>query len=214
MTVTPSTSPDIASSGDPSSPFARVARARLREQFRSIDRVMIVIAAVLLPLGIVMIFLGWYGAARTPYLFEQVPYLLSGGLLGLGLALTGGFVLFGSWIAQAARDQRVRDLVLLEAVREVRDELARLPLTVPESVPAPPAQRARRKATATVAAKNGHGSGPSGLVATARGSMLHRPDCAIVSSREDVHLVDPADADGLQPCRLCAPLAAQERTRA
>lgn len=192
---------------------ARTARSRLRGQLGSADRAMVVVAAVLLPLGIVMIFLGWYGAARTPYLFEQVPYLLSGGLLGLGLCLTGGFVLFGSWIAQAARDQRVRDVALLEAVRELRDELARLPAAA-DSLTAPPAQRGRRTAAAAAAAAaNGHGSRPSGLVATARGSMVHRPDCAVVSSREDVRAVAPSETDGLSPCRLCDPLAVAEPAR-
>lgn len=196
---------------DDAGPFARVARRGVRERFSTADRLMAVGAAILLPLGLVMVFLGWYGAARTPYLFEQVPYLVSGGLLGLGLVITGGFVLFGSWIARTAREQRAMDLELLDAVRAVRDELARLPQLLPEAVPTAPVQRGRRKSPSPVGS---NGRGTSGLVATARGSMLHRPDCAMVHDRDDLHPVTAGDLDSLQPCRLCAPLAAGAPTSA
>lgn len=196
--------PTPTSAGDA---FGGVARTRLRERVSTADQLMTVAAAVLLPLGLVFVFLGWYGAARTPYLFEQVPYLVSGGLLGLGLVVTGGFVLFGSWIARAAREQAEREQTLIDAVREMRDELARLRLTPPETLAAPAAQRSRRKGTPAAAPTNG--SGARGLVATARGSMLHRPDCAIVTDRDDVHAVTDPDAEGLRPCRLCDPFAAE-----
>ena len=198
------------SPGESDSPFARVARRRLRDRVSTVDQAMTVVAAVLLPLGLVMVFLGWYGASRTPYLFEQVPYLVSGGLLGLGFVVTGGCVLFGSWVARTANEQRARDLELLEAVREVRDELARTPRLAPEPVPPPPTQRGRRKAESTLS----NGDGAHGLVATARGSMLHRPDCAIVTGRDDVHPVSADEAEQLQPCRLCDPLSAAVPTRA
>lgn len=190
----------------PADSFSAVARTRLRDRVSTTDQLMTVAAAVLLPLGLVFVFFGWYGAARTPYLFEQVPYLVSGGLIGLGLIATGGFVLFGSWIARTAREQALRDETLIEAVRDMRDELARLRLNPPGPSPAPPAQRGRRKATAPPAV---NGSSLHGLVATARGSMLHRSDCAIVTGRDDVHEVVDADAEGLRPCRLCEPLAAE-----
>ena len=183
--------------------FAGARRTRLRDRVSTADQLMTVIAAVLLPLGLVMVFLGWYGASHTPYLFEQVPYLVSGGLLGLGLVMVGGFVLFGSWIARTSREQGGRDDELLLAVHELRQELAQLRLSAAEAVPAQ--SRGRRKATSS----NGHAA--SGLVATARGSMLHRPECAIVTGRDDVHPVDVAEAAGLQPCRLCDPLGVLER---
>ena len=56
--------------------------------------------AILLPLGLVVIVLGWYGAANTPYQYDQLSYLVSGGLLGLGLTFTGGFLYFGAWLAR------------------------------------------------------------------------------------------------------------------
>jgi hypothetical protein len=201
------TQPTNAPSAEPGEAFADAARRpRLRDRVSTVDQVMTVVAAGLLPLGLVVVFFGWYGAARTPYLFEQLPYLASGGLIGLGLIVTGGFVLFGSWIARTAREQALRDQTLIAAVHELRDELTRMRLAAPEPQAAPPAQRGRRKAPAVVQT-NGAG-GSLALVATARGSMLHRPHCAIVTGRDDVHDVSDPDAEGLRPCRLCDPLGA------
>lgn len=67
---------------------------------------MLVVGGVLLCLGLAVIVLGWYGAAHTPYLFEQNSYLISGGLFGLGMVFTGGFVFFGAWLARMAAESR------------------------------------------------------------------------------------------------------------
>lgn len=193
------------------------AGRRLRARVATADQLMSLVAAVLLPLGLVLVFLGWYGAAHTPYLFEQVPYLLSGGLLGLGLVLTGGFVLFGSWIAQTSRKQRLFDLELLAAVQGIQAELARLTgptrsqEPAPEPLPSTPARRNRRPVAGSLTRAQ---ATSLGLVATARGSMLHRPDCAVVSDRQDLRDMSGADVQGLPPCRLCDPFGAAERTHA
>jgi hypothetical protein len=74
-------------------PQATVARFRstssgaapLRNNgYRVLQVVLFVSGAVLLPLGLVVIILGWYGAAHTAYQYDQLSYLVSGGLLGLG----------------------------------------------------------------------------------------------------------------------------------
>lgn len=158
----------------------------------SVEQVLAVVSAVLLPLGIVMILLGWYGAAHTPYLFEQLPYLISGGILGLGLAVVGGLVYFGSWLARSAAEQRGKSEEVAELLREIRDEM-RVSRT-PDATPT-----RRRSATAA------HAVGP--FVATARGGMLHHPDCAVVAGREDLRAIG-ASGDGLAPCSLCSPLDA------
>lgn len=161
-------------------PFADVSGGR---SARGIDGILAIVAAVLLPLGLVVIGLGWYGASHTPYLFEQVPYLISGGLIGLGLVLVGGLVYFGSWIARAAAQQQQTGQELAGLLREIRDEL-------------------RSRPTGEVRKPT---NGQPTFVATAKGSMLHRPDCSVVAGREDLHPVS-ADA-GLAPCGLCTPLA-------
>jgi len=56
----------------------------------------------LLVLGLLVIGSGWYGAAGTAKVHEQVPFLLSGGLLGLGLTVAGGVLYLGGWLARIA----------------------------------------------------------------------------------------------------------------
>ena len=163
--------------------LSRAGRGRL-------DSALGVVSAVLLPLGLLLILLGWYGAAHTPYLFEQVPYLISGGLVGLGLVTGAGLLYFGSWVARSSAAQQRAGEEMLDLLREIREELA--------DRPAP-------RAASAGAGASGNGYHPEGLVATARGSMLHRPDCAVVTGREDLRQVS-AD-DGLKPCALCQPLA-------
>ena len=62
--------------------------------------------SLLMPLGLIAIGLGWFGAAHTPYSFEQVAYVISGGILGLAMTTLGGFLFFGSWLARIAHQQR------------------------------------------------------------------------------------------------------------
>lgn len=158
----------------------------------SVERVLAIVSAVLLPLGILIIVLGWYGASHTPYLFEQVPYLISGGILGLGLAIVGGLVYFGSWVARGAAEQRSKSEEVVELLREIRDDLRSSAATA--AAPAP-----RRSAAA--------GNGKAPFVATAKGGMLHRPDCTVVSGRADLRPVG-STGDGMTPCALCDPLSA------
>src|SRR5260370_11862656 len=72
----------------------RAARLRTRSRTIPLDRWLLIVGGSLLPLGLLLIILGWMGAAHTVLLFEQVPYLLSGGLLGLGLVFAAGFIYF------------------------------------------------------------------------------------------------------------------------
>ncbi len=161
-----------------------------------VEQVLAVVSAVLLPLGLALILLGWYGAAHTPYLFEQVPYLISGGLLGMGLAIVGGLVYFASWVARGASQQRQQGEEVAALLKDIREELR-----------ARPADPTARGVARSVTSPNGHASD---LVATAKGGMLHRPDCAVVAGRTDLRHV--TDADGLAPCSLCAPLDADVLT--
>src|SRR5690242_5258054 len=72
----------------------------------TLQLVLFIAGAVMLPLGLVVIILGWYGASNTPYQYDQLSYLVSGGLFGLGLTFCGGFLYFGAWLARIAADQK------------------------------------------------------------------------------------------------------------
>jgi hypothetical protein len=161
---------------------AAVRTLRTRQSLASmpIDRWVLVAGAVMVPLGIAFILLAWYGAAHKPLIIQQFPYLLSGGLLGLGLMITGGLAYFGYWVTRLVQENRTNTQAIVEAIAGLQGSMGPV------------------EAAAT---------GPAGdgmFVATATGSMLHRPDCPVVVNREGVRRVK-ADAAGFEPCKICEP---------
>lgn len=148
----------------------------------TIARVMAILATLMLPGGVVTILLGWYGAAHTPFVFEQMPYLISGGLLGVGLLMAGGLLYVGSWLARLAEVQREEGEKTREMIRGIRQELEYLPGLVGGEAPA----------------------AQTSFVATRTGTMFHVPECSVVSGRSDLRNVT-GDEPGLTACKICAP---------
>jgi len=164
--------------------------------------VLFVAGAVLLPGGLVVIGLGWYGTAHTPYEYNQNAYLMSGGILGLGITLVGGFLYFGSWLARMAVDQKASQQQLTDALTKLADAVLASNAIVEVPVPAPTAKRAARTTAAPARAKDLGAT----LVVAGSGTTLHRADCDLIAGREDL-VAAPADTSSLTPCRLCHPQA-------
>lgn len=147
--------------------------------------------AILLPLGLVVIVLGWYGAANTPYQYDQLSYLVSGGLLGLGLTFTGGFLYFGAWLARIAADGRESSRRLADTLLVLADVTARAAATEP--VPGGGAARVDVSALPVTAGD---------------GTTIHRRDCPLIAHRADLHPLGAQAGEGdphLAPCRVCRP---------
>lgn len=113
------------------------------------DRALVAVAGALMTGGITAILLGWLGASRSILVSEQVPYLISGGLLGLALATIGALAYFTHWLTVLVRDNRAHHAELLRVLRDERAkdraELAAL-LGELQSPAAPaPAPRAPRR---------------------------------------------------------------------
>ena len=137
--------------------------------------------AVLLPLGLVVIVLGWYGAANTPYQYDQLSYLVSGGLLGLGLTFVGGFLYFGAWLARIANDGRESNKRLADTLLVLAD------------------------VTSRAAAVNDQGVDVDALPVTAgEGTTMHRRDCSLIAHRDDLRPVGENNGH-LTACRVCRP---------
>jgi hypothetical protein len=94
-----------------------VRELRTRAGGADLARVLLTLGAILMPLGVVLILLGWSGVSHTTDTFEQTPYVVSGGLLGLALVVAGGFCYFAYWQTQMVRAVR-RDAADLHAMRE------------------------------------------------------------------------------------------------
>ncbi len=156
--------------------------------------VLFVAGAVLLPGGLIVIGLGWYGSAHTAYIYDQNAYLISGGILGLGITFVGGFLYFGSWLARIAADQK-------ESQRQLSDTLLLLADAVSHNTAAASAVAAAAP-TGTRAKKVPARDAGAVLVVAGNGTTVHRADCDLVAGRDDLVPAGP-DAGNLTPCRLC-----------
>jgi hypothetical protein len=167
----------------------RVGGARLRLE----ERILMVAGGVIAPLGVIVVLLGWWGASHTPYVFEQVPYLISGGLLGLGMVFLGAFFYFTHWVTQLVKEQRAQSAAVLEALHHLADEVSTL----------------RGGALPHAATGQANGVAPAvrplELVATERGTMAHRRECVVVAGKPGLRPV--AASEGLAACKLCEPYA-------
>ena len=67
--------------------------------------------------GFFLIFLGWNGAASNDREAAQIPYLISGGIGGLGLVVVGAALI----VAHSLRSDRVE---LRGAIDDLRDAIA------------------------------------------------------------------------------------------
>jgi hypothetical protein len=106
-------------------PAAR-PKTRTTESERLMQQGLGLAGSLLMPLGLLAIGLGWYGAAHTPYTFEQVAYLVSGGIGGLALTTLGGFLFFGSWLARIAHQQRQQTELLAGEIARLADAILAL----------------------------------------------------------------------------------------
>jgi len=130
-------------------------------------------------IGLIVIGVGWNGAAGQLTLLGQIPYIISGGLIGLSLVILGAAML----VVQGAREDRARleaKLDLLADAMHAGVGAARIGDTAPQDA--------------------------SGLVIAGTASY-HVPSCRLVDGREETSFLTPAEAraNDLKPCRVCQP---------
>ncbi len=99
---------------------------------------------VLMPVGLVFVLIGWFGASGTTDFSSQVPYLLSGGLLGLGLTVIGAAVFLRYslarylrfWLLRLVYEERASSDRNVQALTALGDVLTRS--VDNDTPPAPP----------------------------------------------------------------------------
>jgi hypothetical protein len=139
------------------------------------------VGLLLVAAGMIVIGIAYNSVASQTSLLAQMPYLVSGGLIGLSLVILGAAVL----VVNSAREDRA----LLEAkLDELTDALL----------------------GATGGTRSAHfPSDASGLV-VAGTSSFHTLDCRLVDGREETLTLTAEEAvqSGLKPCRVCQPRGA------
>ncbi len=110
---------------------AAVERARRKGGGPNMRRWLELVGMAMIVFGFVCILLGWYGAAHSAYQYQEIPYLISGGLLGVALVIAGGILLrTASSMRQLEEDRRnalaiVRSVDRLERILKTLDEKRR-----------------------------------------------------------------------------------------
>jgi hypothetical protein len=150
------------------------------------------LGAACVVIGIVIIGLAWNGAASVDFVQGQVPYLLSGGALGLAFCVLGAALI----IVQSNR----RDRALLEAqLRDLNSAVARLASAVAASAGSP--------GDGDGGSSRAHRDGAAEPVVIGR-SSYHRPQCRLAEGKDLPRMsAEAAQAQGLSPCRICQPAA-------
>ena len=134
-------------------------------------------AVALLIIGIVFVILGWYGAAHTNIFTEQIPYLISGGLLGVALIVVAGF------LASSASLER--------ANQELRRDLSRAMSSMGTGVHT----NGERTAASSDGAK---------VLVVAGGHSYHEAGCPMVEGKDSSALsLRKAIDSGYVTCKLC-----------
>ena len=148
--------------------------------------------SLLVPLGVVVILVAWYGAAHASVVQQQIPYLVSGSFVGLGLMIVGGLLYWAHWLYRIYdqadlhhAERLVRDQQLFQLIEAV---LAGQAVSSPGAVAVPGGTTGRE------------------LVATATGTNVHRADCPVAVRHPDgLQRLSAEEAAGRPPCRICRP---------
>lgn len=144
---------------------------------RNLSRLVVQFGTLLCVAGFVVMFLGWNGAATYTFTPAQIPYLISGGIGGLGLIIIGATIL----ILQHLRTERAH----IEAA------INRLAATGSRDNPGIPNVAGTDTETFVIAGTDSY----------------HRVGCTLPEGSDQAYLskLDKAASQGLSPCRVCHP---------
>lgn len=146
-----------------------------------------VIGWVLLGLAALFILFGWIGVSGTPVVAKQIPYVVSGGIAGVFLAVAGAYFL--------GTEELRKDSGRLDRLERMVVEMHEALLTRDDA----PAPTSRNDNTAS---NNGEV-----YVALSGSNTYHRADCAMVAAKPNSAVLAPSTIKKRQltPCPLCEP---------
>jgi hypothetical protein len=135
--------------------------------------------------GFVLIFLGWNGTASHDREPEQIPYIVSGGIAGLGLVVVGSALI----VAHSLRTDRVE---LRAAIDDLREAIERGATAAPGGA---------------VVGESGGAAAAEAETVIAGAESHHRAGCTLVVGQVEAVAMtrSEAAAAGLTACRVCKP---------
>ncbi len=106
---------------------ARVQELHVPEPKADREALLLKVGVALVVVGLVLILVAWFQASGTASVAEQVPYALSGGLLGIGLVILGSALvirfslarLFRYWLARIVYEHQTQTDRTVEALGRI-----------------------------------------------------------------------------------------------
>ncbi|HUC37604.1 MAG TPA: hypothetical protein VMR97_10835 [Acidimicrobiales bacterium] len=178
----------------------------------------IVAGSILVPLGIVLILIAWYGSAHTPYVQQQIPYLVSGSFAGLGCMLLGGLLYWAHWLYRLYDQADHHHDEQLQVMQATLHAIAQRLGDGNGWTPAPAAEGSPQPAGSSVAQAGAHPGGAAApgstgevsravgatYVVTSTGSVYHLPACPIIAHHtEGLRVLGAGAVAHLEACRIC-----------
>ena len=152
--------------------------------------------------GLVVILFAWYGSAHTAYVQQQIPYLVSGSFIGLGMLFVGGLLFWAHWLYRIYDQADLQHQELLRQQQEHHEELL-------DALGSGRIKGGGRAAAASATKRASAVVPVPAYVATSAGSNFHVPSCPVVAkSRNGLRDITAREAASMQPCRICDPLTA------
>ena len=144
--------------------------------------------------GALLVIIGYFGIADESIVAKQLPYLISGGIGGILLAILGAYFL--------GIEELRRDSGRLDRIEKQIEELHRALLERTDA----PTQELHAAESTTVAGSNGHAADTS-VVMVESGESYHRAGCALATGKSVTGLTSAAaERRGLRPCPVCEPV--------
>jgi peptidoglycan/LPS O-acetylase OafA/YrhL len=81
--------------------------------------------------GFAVIGMGWWGASGTKYVYQEIPYVISGGIFGASLVVVGAALfarysaarLLRFWLARLLADQQVQTDRVVDAITGLAESI-------------------------------------------------------------------------------------------
>ena len=140
--------------------------------------------------GALFVLIGYFGISGEAVVAKQLPYLISGGIGGILLAILGAYLM--------GIEELRKDGGRLDRMEHQIEQLHQALLARPD---APTLD----EAPSSVGDLNGHADH---VLIVDSGTSFHRAGCALVGGKSATALT-PNDASGrgLTPCKVCEPMA-------
>ena len=111
--------------------LADVHALRIPSQTERRERRLLVAGIVITLAGFAFIGVGWWGASGTTYVYQEIPYVLSGGIFGAALVIVGAALftrysaarLLRFWLARLVVDQQLQTDRVVDAIDALAESL-------------------------------------------------------------------------------------------